>query len=88
MRKPLRLSHFVMKLIEAGEKLPGYKHAVQSAKLWLEDFGECVWTERESAIDAFERIMKLVEHDSPVYNIAAEEHSALVRAATRRSKSV
>lgn len=39
--------------------------------------GCLVETERSGALDAFQRIAKLVEHDSPVYQIAAEYASVL-----------
>lgn len=48
-----------------------------AARVWLADWGECTSTERDAAIAAFENIMVLVEHDSPVYMVAAQEHANL-----------
>lgn len=42
------------------------------------DYSDCVQSERQAAIEAFSKILGLVEHDSPVYQIAAEMHSWLV----------
>jgi hypothetical protein len=41
------------------------------------EIGDCGFTERESAIRAFRQICELVEHDSPVYLLAAEEWASL-----------
>ena len=41
------------------------------------DMADCTVTEREGAMAAFEKIMAMVAHDSPVYQIASEQLSWL-----------
>lgn len=59
--------------------------ARDAARSWLIDFDECTTTERLSAIEAFEKIAALVEHDSPVYLVAVEEWASLAH--EHRSKA-
>lgn len=50
----------------------------------LADYDDCTVTERQGAIDAFEKIMAMVEHDSPVHCVAAEQHAWLTSEAGQK----
>lgn len=65
---------------ELGYTTGKHEATVEFAKdLLKNDFADCTVTERQGAIAAFEKIMSIVEHDSPVYCIAAEQHAWLAR---------
>lgn len=89
MDRPWPLHDVVRKLADMADHLMdvhgcdahGYESVLaarDAARSWLVDFDECTETERLGAIETFERIARLVEHDSPACLLAVEQHAVLM----------